>query len=232
MGYIPFFFDVTGRTCVVIGGDEAAERRVGVLLEAGAKVTVVSGLMTKGLADLVATERVRHLKRSFMAGDLKGATLAYCYAEDPVVARAASEEARALRIPINVSDQPTLCSFIAPAVVKRGALQVAISTSGSSPALAKILRRELELTFGPEYAQLLEILRAVRERLRHEPSVEQRSELARGLAQELRHALKQADYGEVDRILTRTFGLTLAELELEGVTPAGAAANPSSAGAR
>src|SRR5271155_3085501 len=127
MGYIPIFFDVTGRPCIVIGGGEVAARKVESLIEAGARATVVSPRLSPSLQ--------------------------------------AAAEARTLGIPINVADVPELCSFIAPAVVKRGALQIAISTSGASPAFAARIRRELDDRFGAEYALTLDLMRAARRRL-------------------------------------------------------------------
>jgi precorrin-2 dehydrogenase/sirohydrochlorin ferrochelatase len=213
MGYIPLFFDVTARPCTVLGGDELAERRVCTLLEADAIVTVISAALTSRLGELAIVGRIRHLPRSFAPGDLRGAALVYCYAEDLAVARAAVDEARALGVPINVADRPALCTFIAPAVVKRGALQIAISTAGASPALAKILRVELEASFGAEYTMLLEILASTRQLMRERaPGLADRAELANGLARELRAAVMLGDYATVEEILRRNLGVTLADL--------------------
>jgi precorrin-2 dehydrogenase/sirohydrochlorin ferrochelatase len=216
MGYIPLFFDVTGRRCIVLGGDELAERRSCTLLEAGAIVTVISAALTSRLAELAIAGRIRHLPRSFAPGDLRGAALVYCYAEDLAIARAAVDEARALGVPINVCDRPALCTFIAPAVVKRGALQIAISTGGTSPALAKILRQELEASLGGEYTMLLEILAATRQLLRERaPGLAKRAELANALARELRAALTVGDYAALEEILRRNLGVTLADLGID-----------------
>ena len=165
MAYIPIFLDVTGRECVVVGGGEVAARKVESLLEAGARVTVVSPRLSPPLESLVASRSVTHLARDYQRGDIRGCVLVYAATDDPKLHRDLAAEARALGIPVNVVDVPELCTFIAPAVLQRGALQIAISTGGASPAFAARLRRDLEDQFGPEYARTLEVLRAARRRL-------------------------------------------------------------------
>src|SRR5260370_31754552 len=166
MGYIPIFLDVRGRRCVVVGGGEAAARKVESLLAAGARVTVVSANLTApALAAAVERGMAEHIARADRRGDISGWALAYAETDDPDLHRALADEARDLGIPLNVVDVPELCSFIAPAVVKRGALQIAISTGGAAPAFAARLRRELEDQFGSEYALTLDVLRAARRRL-------------------------------------------------------------------
>jgi precorrin-2 dehydrogenase / sirohydrochlorin ferrochelatase len=168
MGYIPIFLDVTGRECVVVGGGEVAARKAESLLDAGAHVTVVSPRLSPPMKELVAGGRVTYIARDYQRGDIAGCVLSYAATDDSRLHRELAAEARALHIPINVVDVPELCTFIAPAVVKRGALQVAISTGGASPALAARLRRELEDRFGREYALTLEVLLAARRRLHAE----------------------------------------------------------------
>src|ERR1700683_2134496 len=171
MGYIPIFLDVTGRECLVAGGGEVAARKVESLLEAGARVTVVSPRVSPPLEALIARGLVTHIVRDYERGDIRGCALAYAATGDPKLHRELGAEARALGIPINVADVPELCTFIAPAVVKRGALQIAISTGGASPAFAARIRRELEDRFGAEYARTLDLMRAARRRLHAEKIV-------------------------------------------------------------
>ncbi len=148
MAYIPIFLDVTGRECVVVGGGEVAARKVESILEAGARVTVVSPHLSPILESLAASGSVTHLARNYQRGDIRGCVLVYAATDDPKLHRELAAEARALGIPVNVVDVPELCTFIAPAVVKRGELQIAISTGGASPAFAARLRRTLEDQFG------------------------------------------------------------------------------------
>ena len=132
----------------------------------------------------------------------------YAATDDPKLHRELAAEARALGIPVNVVDVPELCTFIAPAVVKRGALQIAISTGGASPAFAARLRRNLEDQFGDEYARTLEVLRAAR-RLLHaseiDPAVRMRrlKDLANSA---LPDAIAARDGDAIDRILATHLG--------------------------
>src|ERR1700674_3144170 len=126
MGYLPIFIDAGARRCVVIGGGEVAERKTRSLIEAGAVVTVVSSALTTGLAAMANGGALRHLARTYQQGDLEGAFLAFEATGEVETARAAAAEARARGVPINVADVPELCSFIVPAVIRRGGLQIAI----------------------------------------------------------------------------------------------------------
>src|SRR5579859_6547675 len=132
MGYLPLFTDVTDQPCVVIGGGALAADRVRVLLAAGAGVTVIAPALTELLTELERIGRIRWRARSFMAGDLRDFRLAFYTGGDDDEARIIAAEARVIGMPINVTDRPQLCSFIMPAIVRRGALQIAIATGGAS----------------------------------------------------------------------------------------------------
>src|ERR1700722_9456558 len=208
MGYIPIFLDVTGRECVVVGGGEVAARKVESLLEAGARVTVVSPHLSPPLESLAANGSMTHIARDYQRGDIRGCVLVYAATDDPKLHRELAAEARALGIPVNVVDVPELCTFIAPAVVKRGELQIAISTGGASPAFAARLRRNLEDQFGDEYARTLEVLRAARRRLHAceiDPAVRMRrlKDLANSA---LPDAIAARDVPAIDRILATHLG--------------------------
>jgi len=208
MGYIPIFLDVTGSECVVVGGGEVAARKVESILEAGARVSVVSPSLSPQMAAIVAGEQVTHVARNYQPGDIRGCVLVYAATDDPKLQRELAAEARALGIPVNVVDVPELCSFIAPAVVKRGELKIAISTGGASPAFAARLRRNLEDQFGDEYARTLEVLRAARRRLHAceiDPAVRMRrlKDLANSA---LPDAIAAGDVPAIDRILATHLG--------------------------
>ena len=221
MGYVPIFLDVTGRECVVVGGGEVAARKVQSLLEAGAHVTVVSPRLSPPLGAIAARGLVIHVARDYERGDIRGCILVYAATDDPRLHRELAAEARALGIPINVADVPELCTFIAPAVVKRGALQIAISTAGASPAFAARLRGALEDRFGTEYVLTLEVLRAARRRLRaDEIDPADRIRRLRDLANSaLPEAIAVGDLAAIERILAAHLGdgVGLAEL---GIDPA------------
>jgi siroheme synthase-like protein len=217
MGYLPLFIDLADRPCAVIGGDELAEKRVRALLDAGAKATIIAPRLVAGIAEMVRDGWIDVRERRYIKGDLRGFALAFCtdLTED---VDAISAEARALDLPVNITDRPQLCSFLAPAVLRRGALQVAISTGGASPALAKLLRGELEEIVGPEYQLLVEILRTVRSALQQsEPDPGRRAHLARTLAIELREALTRRDNAAVSAILWRKLGLKMSDLGIDSV---------------
>ncbi len=220
MGYIPLFMTVTDQPCMVIGGDAVAEERVRALLDAGARVTVISSSVTAPLKALVESGRVEHRQRGFRSGDLAGFALAYCTEHNEALAREVAAEARSTGVPINLTDRPELCSFIAPAVVRRGALQIAVSTAGASPALAGLLRRELEAIFSAPYETLLAVLAAVRSCLRaHEPDGARRRTLSRTLASALREPILRGDHAGADAELRRHLGIGLADLGLARVPP-------------
>ncbi len=221
MGFIPISFDVTGRRCVVIGGGEVAARKVESLLEAGARVTVVSPRLSPSLQAAVARGLVTHIARDYAPGDIKECVLVYAATDDPKLHRELAAEARTLGIPINVADVPELCSFIAPAVVKRGALQVAISTGGASPAFAARIRRELEDRFGAEYALTLDLMRAARRRLHAgEVAPAERMRRLTDLANSaLPDAIAAGDVAAVERILAAHLGESVGLAQL-GIDPA------------
>lgn len=176
--YYPVFLDLRDRPCVVVGGDEAASAKVEGLLEAGARVTVIAPRLVSALETRVDSGAVRHLARGYRRGDLEGAFLALSVLADPEVNQPFWEEAEARGVPANVMDDVPRCSFIAPSIVRRGDLCVAISTSGKAPALAVRLRERLERMLGPEHARFLELAGAVREPLaRARPDFEERRAL-------------------------------------------------------
>jgi len=225
MGYLPIYLDLGGRRCLVVGGGAVAERKVKTVLEAGGEVTVVSPLLTGGLGRLAAAGRVIHVARMYRHGDLRGFALVYVATQDSELHREIAAEARELGVLLNVADAPELCSFIAPAVMKRGELQIAISTAGASPAFASRLRRELEARYGPEYAMALAILRAARRHLRAtEPdSAERARKLGALAASELPECIRRAEVGAVDALLARHLGAGLGALGLREseLTPSG-----------
>jgi precorrin-2 dehydrogenase/sirohydrochlorin ferrochelatase len=137
-----------------VGGGEVANRKARKLLQARAKVLVISPKVEPELAS-VATE-VR--RRPYRAGDLEGAFLAFAATDCREVNAAVVQEARDRGIPVNVADKPAEGDFALPSILRRGRLQVAVSTGGASPTLARRIRQELEDAFGFEWADLVETL--------------------------------------------------------------------------
>ncbi len=166
MRYYPVFLDIAGKPVVVIGGGEVAARKVNVLLDCGADVTVVSPALHPDLRVLVDAGRVRHIQREYRPGDIRGQKLAIVGTDDRSANGAAAREARKSGVWVNAVDDPPNCDFVMPGVVRRGDLVVAVSTSGGSPAMARKMREELEALLTEDYALLLELAAEVRAELR------------------------------------------------------------------
>ncbi len=172
MRYFPVFLDLKEKRCIVVGGGAVAERKVKNLLKAGARVKVISPELTAPLSRLRDEKKISHLSRSYRRKDLEGALLAIAATNDRTINERVFREATANRIPVNVVDDPAHSSFIVPSIVHKKDLLVAVSTSGRSPALARLLRQKLEREIGPEYPRFLSLLGRVRKKV-----------LSRGLGQ-------------------------------------------------
>lgn len=154
--YYPVFLNLRGRRCLVVGGGRVARRKVEGLLEAGAEVTVVAPAC-------VPMPPGAHIEqRAFQPEDVTGVMLVFAATDDPAVNAAVAQDADARGIPVNVADDAERCSMLIPAVVRRGALRIAVSTGSASPALAQELRKELEAHYGQEYGELVELLGELR----------------------------------------------------------------------
>lgn len=161
----PMFVKLAGRRCVVVGGGALAESKIESLLASGAAVTVVSPSLTEVLKRRWEANVLGWVARKFAAGDLDGAFLVIAATADEAVNEFVYREADRGGILCNAIDQPSRCHFYFPAVVRRGDLQIAISTNGLSPSLAQRLRKQFEHEFGPEYGDWLRWLGLVRETL-------------------------------------------------------------------
>jgi len=230
MAYLPIFLDLRAKRCLVIGGGAVAERKVLSLLEADAAVMVVSPALSDMLQTLAVQGRIIHVEREYSATDLNGVALVFAATDDPALQRKVAANAAERSIPVNVADVPELCSFITPAVIRRGRLQLAVSTGGASPALAARIRRELEDEFGPEYAVVLEVLAAARAWLRpREPSQGERARKLTELAEsELVELISTRDPRAVDRLLRRCLGAdaSIDALGLDGLALDGSHGHP------
>src|SRR6185437_1908079 len=140
----PVFIKLAGRACIVVGAGSVAESKIASLLESGAQVTVIAPNALDEIKGLSASRRIRWIPRKFVAADLDRAFLVVAATSDPKVNRAVFREASERGVLCNSVDDPPNCDFYFPAVVRRGPLQIAISTSGESPALAQRIRHEIE----------------------------------------------------------------------------------------
>jgi len=165
MPLFPMFVKLSGRKCVVAGGGPIAASKATTLLADGAAVVVVAPQATEWIRTEARAGRLRWTPREFAAADLDGAFLAVAATDAAEVNQEIFAACLARGVLCNVVDDPAHCDFFYPAVVRRGALQIAISTDAHSPALARRLRMELEQQFGPEYEDWLEQLAEQRRQL-------------------------------------------------------------------
>jgi uroporphyrin-III C-methyltransferase / precorrin-2 dehydrogenase / sirohydrochlorin ferrochelatase len=196
--YYPVFLDLRGRRCVVLGGGELALEKVEGLLLAEAETAVVARELVPALSGLAKRRLVEWVPREYRPGDLAGAVLAIDASGLEEVHAAAHGEARGAGVSLNVVDRPDRCDWIAPAVVRRGPLQIAVSTSGESPFLAASIRARLERLLGEEWGPFTSLVGELRRRLRSE-GVDLRAQEAifrALLSSEARALLRE---GEADR---------------------------------
>ena len=158
----PIYADLTGRAVLVVGGGVVAARKVGALLERQIRVTVVAPEICPQLQELTDDSDLVIHQRSYQTGDLAEHWLVIAATDDSKLNQKVFAEAAEARIFCNVVDEPKLCTFHVPAAVRQGLLQIAISTGGASPALAKRIRQELQEQFGAGYGELLEGLLELR----------------------------------------------------------------------
>ena len=165
MKYYPLFLDITDRRCIVVGGGDVAERKVGRLLDFGASVVVVGKTLTPGLAVLKREGRINHIDADYEKAFINGALLVIGATDRDDVNAEISRDGKEKGVLVNIVDDPDKCDFLLPSLLSQGNLLIAISTGGKSPALAKKLRVEMEQLFGTEYQTLLEVMGNLRERL-------------------------------------------------------------------
>jgi precorrin-2 dehydrogenase/sirohydrochlorin ferrochelatase len=181
----PAFLKITGRRCLVVGAGSAGEQKIGGLLRAAADVLVVAPSATVRVQAWARESKIRWEPRKFRVGDLAVVFLVVAATSSPDLHERIYKEARRKKVLCNVVDDPERCDFYYGSVVRRGALQIAISSSGHSPALAQRLRKKLEEQFGAEYEFWLEELGETRERLFSRGiSPDRRKELLHRLASE------------------------------------------------
>ncbi|MDH5221216.1 MAG: siroheme synthase CysG [Betaproteobacteria bacterium] len=166
MDFLPVFLDLREQPCLVVGGGEVAARKSALLLRAGARVTVLAPQLGAALAAQGAAGRVAHRAGSFRDEDLEGYALVIAATSDQAVNRAVAAAARARRMPVNVVDQPALCSFILPSIIERAPITVAVSSGGASPVLARLLRARLESLVPAGYGRLAALAREFRDRVK------------------------------------------------------------------
>jgi precorrin-2 dehydrogenase / sirohydrochlorin ferrochelatase len=165
MPLFPAFLKLTGRRCLVVGAGPVAQEKIESLLRAGARVRVVAPHATDSVRAWARAKKIRWAPRKFRPPDFKGVFLVVAATSSPALHQKIYRQARRRAVLCNVVDDPAHCDFYYGAVVRRGELQIAISTGGHSPALAQRLRKKLEREIGADYAHWLRKLGAARKRL-------------------------------------------------------------------
>lgn len=211
--FYPILVDLRGKKALVVGGGKVAQRKVETLLEHGASVDLVARDLTEPLERLRESERIRFLGRDFSETHLGGAFLVVAATDDEALNRRVSQGAQQRGLLVNAVDQPEDCNFIVPSVLSRGDLQIAVSTSGKSPAFARKVRLELEQHFGEEYGLFLNLMGKLRKEI-----------LALGLSQEenkrafedlvhsdLLQTIRRKNWGSASQLLERVLGRPVSE---------------------
>ncbi len=163
MESLPIFIKVKNARCLVIGGGDVAFRKVTTLLKAEADVEVIAPELCHELADLRNDGRIKHQKIVFNESHLAGATLVFAATDDETINVQISNAAKALNIPVNVVDAPALCTFTMPSIVDRSPVVIAVSSNGSAPVLARMIRTKIETMVPASYGRLANLAREFRE---------------------------------------------------------------------
>ena len=165
MELFPMFLKLQGRPCLVVGAGRIAEPKIESLVRCGARVRVVAPAATPAISKAAQIGKITWERRAFRAADLAGIFLVVAATSSPRLHERIFRQARRAGILCNAVDEPALCDFFYPAVVRRGPLQIAISTGGNAPSLAQRLRREMEQFFSPAYGAWVEEIGRLRSKV-------------------------------------------------------------------
>jgi siroheme synthase-like protein len=211
MSYYPVMLQLDGQRCVVVGGGAVAAGKVDGLLAAGARVTVIAPDLVPPLQQCVVEGQVDHLARGYWPGDLAGASLVVAATDDRQVNARVADDARRLGLLFNAVDDVDHCNFIAPSVLRRGDLTIAISTSGRAPALAVRLKEQLDPLVGEEHARFLQLAADLRQPLAaRQPDFARRKALwYRLVDSDVLDLLRRGDEAGARRRIAEITGITL-----------------------
>lgn len=166
MNQLPIFLNVRGQRALVVGGGGVAARKAGLLVRAGAKVEVVAPTLCAALEELLAAGQISQLKAPFESSHLDGASVVFAATDNTRVNLAVSKGARERGIPVNVADNPKLCSFIMPSIVDRSPVVIAVSTGGAAPVLARFIRARLETLIPASFGRLAALAGEFRDKVK------------------------------------------------------------------
>lgn len=156
--HYPLFLDISGKSCIVTGGGKIAERKVVMLLKFNAEVKVISPKINGALSKLLESGKIKVIEREYKDGDLNEASLVFAATNKKEINERIKNEAALKGILVNVVDDPVLCDFIVPSIVKKGPIVIAISTSGVLPSLSKKLRKEISEHISEDYIKYVQIV--------------------------------------------------------------------------
>jgi precorrin-2 dehydrogenase/sirohydrochlorin ferrochelatase len=160
--YYPIYLDIEDRNVIIIGGGNVCARKAETMMKYGGRVTVISPRFTDEIERWGAEGCLRLLRKRYEERDIEDAHIVIASTDDTSVNEQIAADCRKRRIPVNVVDVTPLCEFIVPAIIEKGSIQIAVSTGGSSPAIARTLREELTKFIGPEYAEINDVLGTLR----------------------------------------------------------------------
>jgi uroporphyrin-III C-methyltransferase/precorrin-2 dehydrogenase/sirohydrochlorin ferrochelatase len=163
MKLLPIFYNIADKPCLVVGAGAIAARKAELLLRAGGRVRVVASVVGDRVREMSGAGNPQVVARAFQPADLDGAVCVIAATDDDVLNAEISRLAQARAIPVNVVDNPDLCSFIMPSIIDRDPVQIAVSTGGVSPVLARLLRARLESSIPGAYGELARIAEEMRE---------------------------------------------------------------------
>jgi siroheme synthase-like protein len=169
--YYPIYLNLAGKKCVIFGGGTVAQGKIAALRQAGAQITIISPDATPGIQRAARQGDVEWIARKYEPGDLEGAFIAVAATNVWYINREIYEEAERLGVLLNVVDDPDLCTFIAPSIVKRDPVTLAISTGGASPALARKMRETFSEDPNLEWADLADVLARARKVVKKQRTV-------------------------------------------------------------
>jgi precorrin-2 dehydrogenase/sirohydrochlorin ferrochelatase len=161
--YYPIYLDIENRNVVIIGGGNVCARKAETMMKYGARVTIVSPELTDEIEGWAREGCLALKRKTYEASDLDGAHIVIASTDHQTVNEQIAADCRARRIPVNVVDVTPLCEFIVPAIIEKGSIQIAVSTGGKSPAVARTLKEDLQRMIGPEYAEANDVLGTLRD---------------------------------------------------------------------
>ncbi len=161
--YYPIYIDIEDRDVVIIGGGNVCARKAETMMKYGARVTIVSPEFTDEIEGWARDGQLALKRKTYDESDLEGAVLVIASTDHQSVNEQVAADCRRRKIPVNVVDVTPLCEFIVPAIIEKGSIQIAISTGGKSPAIARTLKEDLQRSIGPEYAEINDVLATLRD---------------------------------------------------------------------